>query len=371
MRLETFVAGPFKCLPVHPFEEINAKIRPSLRLSQQDLVMEDILDQHFSFPEPIELNEHRDVDRPGLKCELRTYEARYNAKGERIALHVGSRRELNIPRGRDHDSALVLTRFYDKARELERTELEVQSPYIKAAMRHVIKKYPSINMDGKDLVIADLPKCLFHYRIELQSYRETINDQTAAEHVDFALRYMEQVLQNQIWNWFNFVDPYPFGIGEKDQANLDVGLEFPDLWMAFRPGSLVYVKNDGTEKILRLKDMTRCTCIKPHCLRKKWTIVGEQIIFDGDVFGYEDLYFYIYPYEGHIPFKNLRIFPLQYHPDKDHLMHEMKERGRKYVSLRDAVHQDYDGVAKCLSMFRMNSFVGEEDFFPLQSTMVS
>jgi hypothetical protein len=332
--------------------------------------MENILDENFAFPEPIELNEHRDVDRPGLKCEIKTYEARFNAKGERVTLHVGSRRDLNIPRGRDHDSALVLTRYYDKERELERTELEVQSPYIKAALRDVIKKYPSVNMDSKELIITDLPKCLFHYRLELQSYRDTLHDQTAADHVDFALRYMEQVLQIQIWNWFNFVDADAFGLGERDQPNLEAGLEFPDLWMAFRPGSLVYAKRDGAEKILRLKSMTRCTCVKPHCFRKKWTIIAEQIIYDGDTFGYEPLWFYVHPYEGHIPFKNLGIFPLQYHPSKDDVMRELRERGKKYVSLRGVVHQDYEGIAEGLSMFRMTSFVGEEDFFPLQSTMV-
>jgi len=332
--------------------------------------MDNILDENFAFPEPIELNEHRDVDRPGLKCELKTYEARYNAKGERVQLHVGSRRDINIPRGRDHDSALVLTRFYDKERELERTELEVKSPYIKTAMRDVIKKYPSVNLEGKELIITDLPKCLFHYRSELQSYRETLHNQTAAEHVDFALRYMEQVLHAQIWNWFNFVDVDAIIFRPKEQQNLEAGLEFEDLWMAFRPGSLVYAKRDGAEKIMRLRNMTRCTCIKPHCRSKKWTITAEQIIYDGDTFGYEWIYFHIEPYEGHIPFKNLRIFPLQYHPSKDDVMNGLRERGRKYVSLRGAVYQEYEGIAQALSAFRMNSLLGEHDYFPLQSTMV-
>src|SRR5436190_16379827 len=101
-------------------------------------------------------------DKGGLKCELKTFEARYNSKGERLVLDVGSRKLLDPPH-RAKDSALVLTRFYDREKELEYTELEIRSPHIKAALKEIVPEYHDLNIQSKNIVLRDDPKCLFHY----------------------------------------------------------------------------------------------------------------------------------------------------------------------------------------------------------------
>src|SRR4051812_43553708 len=75
---------------------------------------------------------------PGTVCEVKIYEARYNRKGERIPLAVGKNRDLEPQRHDDHDSALVLTRFYSRLLELDRTELTIRSPFMKRALKHVV-----------------------------------------------------------------------------------------------------------------------------------------------------------------------------------------------------------------------------------------
>lgn len=323
---------------------------------------EHILDPDFSLPEPIVLNEGRDDDPPGQKCELKTYEARYNSEGVRVILHAGVRDHVKPPRSRHHDSALVLTRFYDRERSLEKTELEVRSPYIKRALRDVIEKYPGLNIHSKEVVITDLPKCLFHYRYELKEYRLNLDDEEAGKHLDFITQYMEQVLSEPMWRYFSVV--------EMSLNPAETGLEFLDLWMAYRPNGFFYTKIDGADRVMRLTSMTRCPCLHPCCPRRSWVLELEQITYDGNKFGYGEMRLLIPPYDGQKPFVQLKVYPLEYHEKKEEIRKTLIERGKRFVGLRGAHHQDYEGVAEGLSPFRLKTVYGEEDSFPLQSVMV-
>ena len=317
-------------------------------------------DADLDWQPPIQLNEEREKDPPGLKCEIHTYDVRYNSKGEKIKLYAGERDALKPPRAPSHDSALVLTRFYDKDRQLERTELEVRSPYIKKALQDVIKTYPGLNFHSKEVMINDIPKCLFHYRNELGLYRIGLIDVNAGEHLDFLLQYIEQVLFEPIWRYY--------------EASLDpakTGLEFLDLWMVFRPNDLVFLQVLHTDKVMRLASMTRCECLEPSCRRQAWKLCLEHLSYDGQNFGYEERFRDIQPYDGQKSFRQLKIYPLAYHEDKEKITKALIERGKRFVGLQGAHYQEYEGFAEALSPFRMTTAeYGERDFFPLQTTMV-
>src|ERR1700753_3683867 len=83
----------------------------------------------------------------GRVCDLHTYDARTNSKGHIVYLQTGWQYQDEPEADKTHHIALVLTRFWE-GKELERTELQVRSPYIKRAMREVIKSYPGVNING-------------------------------------------------------------------------------------------------------------------------------------------------------------------------------------------------------------------------------
>lgn len=214
-------------------------------------------------------------DGPGLICEIKTYEAHYNARGDRVTLQVGKSQELNSKKDRDHDSALVLTRYYDKLEDLDYTELEVRSPHVIAALRKVVVEYPELNLETPKIIIRGLPKCYFHYREELHAYGLALQDLVAIQHLVFALDYMYQTLHNEIISYYHLmVTP-----------TIAPGLEFVNLWMAFRPGDLVYRRIDHIDVVCRLKNMTRCTCTKRHCWFSRWELTVERLDYDGEYFG--------------------------------------------------------------------------------------
>jgi hypothetical protein len=185
-------------------------------------------------------NVDHEEDTVGLTCELKTFEGRYNSKGERVVLDVGSRWRLEPPRDRANDSALVLTRFYDKEKELEYTELEIRSPYIKTALMEVVPEYRHINLRTTKIVLRDHPTCLFHYRKELQAYGSTLQDQEAVKHLVFALSYMYKSLQSEIYSYYNLVE----------SSSISPSIDFLNLWMVFRPGDYIYSKSADVERVL-------------------------------------------------------------------------------------------------------------------------
>lgn len=325
-------------------------------------------DDDFGIPPPMPIQEEDDP--AGLLCEFTAYEARYNSRGDRFRMHVGSKKKIKASRSKDHDSALVLTRYYDRQGELERTDLAIRSPHIKKALREVVKQYPKVNLYASQIVITCPPKCLFHYRVELRNYLAQLEDNTAIEHLELILQYMTEVLRDQIFNYFIAVEAVldPLSAGPKIYSQ--PGLEFQDLWMAFRPGCHVYMNFGGIDRAFRFKSMKRCNCPKPDCNDSNWQIEVEEILYDGKNFGYDERLFRINPYEGHMPFEKLNIFPLEYHPKKKEVIYTMVERGKRFVALRDVHHRVYEGVAEGLSPFRLKTLGRELDYFPLRSMLV-
>jgi hypothetical protein len=315
--------------------------------------------ERFAFLKKSRANAEGDKEVAGLKCEMKTYESRYNSRGERVVLQVGTR-PIDSDVKSDSAFAFVLTRIYDRYTELEKTQLDIRSPYVKKALQETIVRYPGVDFHAKVVTIETPLKCLFHYRKELQEYAYDMENKNHAEHVFFLLEYMHQVLAPETERWYNLMELK--GVSRR--------LDFSSLWMAFRPGSHIYTQTNGIDRVLKLDDMTRCECPNPYCWRRRWSISANEITFDGDKYGYQEHYFSIYPYEGYMSLDSLKIFPLEYHPRKDEITIALVERGKKFVSLHGIHYRSYNGVAEALSPWRINTMFGEEDEFPLQSMMV-
>ena len=293
----------------------------------------------------------------GLKCELKTFESRYNWKGEKVLLSVGSRKNLDAPNHAAPDSALVLTKFYNQEKELHYTELEIRSPHLKKAFKEVVPEYKDLNVQTNSIILRDDVRYLFYYRTELQEYGRNLEDRTAIEHLMFALTYMYRSLESELHTYYNFVEA-PFSLPSIDFANL---------WMVFRPGDCYYTKISEIERVTKIRQISRSEQLFG---RFRWSIRGEAISFDGRNFGYTSSSVTIRPYEGLKPLMDLDAKPLNYHPDKKSIIERMVQRGKKYTSLHGTHHREYDGTAEALGATRKVTFEGEEDEFPLQSMTV-
>jgi hypothetical protein len=280
----------------------------------------------------------------GEICELHVYENRFNTRGEYVSLQVGAIESLSFDMGRSRDAALVLTRSYSDQRTLKHTTLQINSPYMKTALQNVVKSYPGISLNTTGpLKMQDDPRCVFHYRNELKAYADASNDADVEEHVEFLLRYMKRSMRQEINSYETLMEG----------NNTEPGLEFENLWMAFRPGDILYRQVDSEDIACRLQSMTD---FKPEGLgqvqfkeSRYWELKIEGIICDGDNFGYTSMYVHIKHYDGYRALRDLNIFPFRYHAESERIESEILTRGRYYLTLLGVHYRFYKGMMLQLS----------------------
>jgi len=272
----------------------------------------------------------------GSLCELHTYDAQTNSRGEMTIMQTGQKQKISVEKQQSHQAALVLTRFLNSPRVGPGFQplhiLHVRSPHIKAAMRDVIKAYPGVNMDTQmEVLLYDKPRCLFHYRDELHEYAMLSDDPERKKHILFALDYMRKALNGEL----SVLD---LMLSDEGKAP---GLDFNNLWMAFKPGDLLFMNFGNVEQVSKFVDMTKNA--------DEWVVAVHDIECDGKDFGIIQSKLTIKSYDSYKPFVDLEAYPLRYHKEAERVRKELIERGKKFVSLFGVHFRLYDGVAETLN----------------------
>ncbi|KAF2105457.1 hypothetical protein BDV96DRAFT_592463 [Lophiotrema nucula] len=302
-----------------------------------------------------------DLYPPGEICELHVYEIRYNSRGEKVTLQVDATEDLDIPIDRSTDAALVLFRIYDSTKTLQSTSLEIRSTHMRFILREVIKSYPGVNLDSTGFVtIQGTPRCLFHYRREIQAFAEESEDEDVKEHATFLLRYMRRTLEKELAAYETYME----------SNDKDPGMEFGNLWMAFKPGDLIYREVHGEPSLYRLRSMTlkrpQLATMSPpgvpppplggtHQLydappglpslpSDQWRFQMDLIQCDGENFGYSTTPVVIGSFEGYRALRDLAIFPFEHHPEKQVVRRNLLTRGKFYLSLTGIHHMVFHYV---------------------------
>ncbi|KLU92266.1 hypothetical protein MAPG_11212 [Magnaporthiopsis poae ATCC 64411] len=282
----------------------------------------------------------------GLKCQLRQFDNVYNSNHERVRLRSGTRYNLDREAGTEHfDAALIETKFWSLLGEPEYTELEIRSPYMKAALKANVPEYRDFNIELRHILLRDKPRCIFHYRNELFKYgQEALKDKPEEQkHVSFLLQHVSQLWSDAIFSYDVFVE-----LAEDGRALLD----FPNLWMAFRPGDLVYISERAPcaygQSLMEFKTMElSCSCDVPMCSSQhKWLLRGYRINFDGEELGYSEAVVGIRAYEGMQYLVDLAAMPLSKHPLRDSIHAKLKALGERSVKLQGRHYSYYRGTAK-------------------------
>jgi hypothetical protein len=276
----------------------------------------------------------------GESCELHIYEHRYNSRGMMVAVEVGAMERLPFEASVNPQAALVLIRTYDQAKSLKGTTLQIRSPYMKKALRDVIKTYPGVNFDSAGPVLisgSSAPHCVFHYRRELENYAVASEDDDIKEHIIFLLAYMIRAVRKETDNCRAMMELSP-----KEM------LRFDDLWMAFRPGDLVCFTegNFKLPSIMRLRSFDR-VCMQPTPSSAEtihWQVAGEVMDCDGTHVAISITSLKLSKYDGYRALGELDIMPLKYSEDETQIRKELYLRGKKWLALTGPFyHRSYSG----------------------------
>jgi hypothetical protein len=281
----------------------------------------------------------------GMKLEVKKFDIRKNSKGDKTVLQTGKRYQFPKATDEDNESALSTIKIYDHLNMLINTETVVRSPHIILSLQKVIGKYPGINLDAEVVVISGQPRLLFHYHKELAQYGRQLSDKTAKEHVLFALNYMKTALASDLIHYQNCMS---------SRGNR-VGLDWERLWMAYRPGDLIFSKENDTLQVGQLVRISKHDGI----FSKTWKLTLETIACTESTMQYHELDLQISKYSGIKPFHELKTYPLQYHPDYESIRQQLVDRGKRLFRLQGLHQKHYRGNAN----WARDPAPGQEDWY--------
>ena len=268
-----------------------------------------------------------DYGSDGEDCELHVYEKKFDTRGEQTTLKAGTKVDIPPPKPKSHRACLVLNRHYGYRGQFRYTELEIQSRHVIKALREVIGTYPGVDFATKSVSITEPPKCLYHYQDEIRRYAEASNDKQEKSHIQLCLQYMEKTFHREI---------------KLSKSSSSPEWEYRDLWMAFKPGCLIYEDMGDFELLSRLRSMyDEGDYVEPE----SWVLSTEVIGYRGKEVGVRLRHISIKQYEGCKPIRELSAIPLHLHPKEERIRYDLLKRGRKYLSLGGIHHCYYEDVA--------------------------
>ncbi|KAK6005191.1 hypothetical protein QM012_007970 [Aureobasidium pullulans] len=285
-----------------------------------------------------------------VKCEVKTWHLLQKEDGTEEKTSVEG--FGHIEPSTDH-FALVVTRKIDKKQNLEKTTLDVNSPYILKAFRDVVKSHPTIPSDFSSPVSIPIPsEMLFHHWDDLHSYSSNLADDTARSHLALLLKFMD----------------FDMGAARKSyQAQVRSGLvEFARLGILFRPGDTVVTYIKSHPWLLKVDK----TAYEQNEKRGKYCeIQCSYSDYDGQNYGVSKNLFRIYQKEdfgSDHPSKilALKVYPRACAPDDADLERRLRDRGKLFLSITGVLVRQYDGPAQYLKLPPLSFFHPDENDWP-------
>lgn len=274
------------------------------------------------------------------KCEIKSYEARYDSGGKRDLKAIdAAAAEADDADNEDEKRkyALCSYKWYTRAGEIERESVEIMSPHIILALQKVIDEYPDEHF-WSDTVTIDAPyRPVFHYRKELVDYAEKLESEEAKNHIKLLLSFQEKENRRAIAEYdANVLN-----------ATQHASIRWSNLWMTYKPGLLVFSGNGAGLKCMEIVDSWERGGNCPA-----YIVLAKSFTHDGTHFGYEEHQIGQSPYKGMKELSKLNCIPYDFFEARESAKKSLIERGRKFIALKGSHYRTYSGTVTALANVR-------------------
>jgi hypothetical protein len=203
--------------------------------------------------------------------------------------------------------------------------LQINSQHLKDILKDVIKEFPGLSFQTKDITIDAPYRVLYHYRDEIEKAGEKLEAEEASEHLDLLLDFIDEEFKDVIE-----------GVDNLKEQGL---ISYEYLWTVFRPGSTVHAMVYGQPRAFTLINYGY-SCDPPG-LQLSLNFVD----FDGDTFGTRSTSRMVPAFAGAQSIAGLVAYPMECHPDPITLRTQLIDRGRSMEKHAGMHFRSYSGIA--------------------------
>lgn len=240
-------------------------------------------------------------------------------------------------------NVLTVFRIFDKKGNLWRRSVEISSPQFIEVLRESSEYDNNIASNEHTLHLMEPLKLLFHHRKQLTqylqdnntSYKDQITKQSM-DHTKLILDYMRDEFEDVTQKLNDLESAQPSGL-----------IDFPDIWLLYPPGTVVYSKYNG-EYEAYIVDSLQGVSKRPQNRFGKYPysrldLICWSINYDGEVFGRQWTTHIIAPFSGSKEISSLDLVPEKFLPNARTIEENLIVRGRSFWYLQGQNYREYTG----------------------------
>lgn len=222
----------------------------------------------------------------------------------------------------------ILTRLQLVSGKQKLHSIVIQSPVLKQALKRVMAGYPGLFF-GTNPVEIEAPFKPFVHRWD-DFVRACDDENTDAEELSH-LKLLESILEPELREVFVTLSDFK-------AAGM---ITFDHLWAIFVPGTFIFSRSDNADCIYRL---SRSETVFSD--GREYLILHCGFVdYNGTRFGMAVHAIALPQFPDATHFSKLDAHPLDAHPEKDHIVRRLIERGQKFAALAGVRYKAYEGMA--------------------------
>ena len=240
-------------------------------------------------------------------------------------------------------SLLTVIREFDEKKQFWRRSLEIVSPVFPQLLEGTTQYHTDVALIDGELRLTEPLMVLFHNRERLTDIANGLLPAPIEEKADQAKQHAQFVLDFMRFDFSEVSKKY----NEIDVAGSEGHINYSELWMLYKPGTIVYTRENGEYEafvIESLRGMQKRQ--RTQSGRQNYTrldLVCWSIDYDGEIFGRVWSTHAIAPFHETKEIKNLDLVPEKYLPDPAAVRSILISRGEHFWSLQGQKYREYTG----------------------------
>jgi hypothetical protein len=239
-------------------------------------------------------------------------------------------------------SLLTVIREFDDKKQFWRRNIEIVSPVFPDLLEDVSQYHTDVALVDGELCLTEPLMVLFHNRKRLTGIADATIDgdieftPQGQDHAKFILDFMRTDCGDLTKKYNEIESANPSGL-----------ITYSELWMLYKPGTVVYNIDNGEHEAFVIESIRgmqkRRRGQSGHHSYTRLDLVCWSINYDGEIFGRVWSTHCIAPFHETREIKSLDLVPEKFVPEKEKVRSSLISRGKKFWSLQGQKYREYTG----------------------------
>ncbi|KAK3174390.1 hypothetical protein OEA41_001635 [Lepraria neglecta] len=234
-------------------------------------------------------------------------------------------------------NVLTIVREFDERKRFWKKKAEIASPALIKRLHNVCHYETDVDTVNGDLHLTEPLMVLFHNREQLTNLAE---DRAASNPLSDHAKVLVDFMRSDCPDTTKKLD-------DIESANPSGLITWPDVWMLYRPGTIVYTIENGEREAFVVDSIRGMQKRRPGFIGRhshsRMDLTCWSINYDGEIYGRVWSTHCILPFHGTKEIASLDLVPAKFLPEAETTRADLIARGKKFWGLQGQKYLEYTG----------------------------